>query len=52
VLTKRSRLCTKSGNKTNPDFSSKVIFPASPRYPPKIIADIISAEIDSKRSAH
>lgn len=36
----------------NPDFSSNESDPASPRNPPKIIAEIISAEIDSNRSAH
>ena len=36
----------------NPDFYSNVKPAYSPRTPPNIIADKISAEIDSNKSAH
>jgi hypothetical protein len=36
----------------NPDLISKLRPPCSAIEPPKIIADKISAEIDSNRSAH
>ena len=52
VLTHKSRECTHNGNKINPDFYSKSNPAYSPRTPPRIIADKISAEMDSKRSAH
>jgi len=52
VLTTKSNEWTNSGNKIKPDLYSKSIPACSAKKPPKIIADIISAEIDSKRSAH
>ena len=52
VLTNKSKECTHNGNKMKPDFYSKLNPAYSPRTPPKIIADKISAEIDSNKSAH
>lgn len=52
MLTVRSRQWTTNGNKIKPDFVSKSRFALSAIAPPRIIADKISADIDSKRSAH
>jgi hypothetical protein len=52
VLTIKSKECTNNGNKINPDLYSKSKPAFSPNTPPRIIAEIISAEIDSNKSAH
>jgi len=52
VLTNKSREWTIRGNRMNPDFVSKSRPAALAIVPPRIIAAIISAEIDSNKSAH
>ena len=52
VLTIRSRECTTKGKRMNPDLVSKSRPACSAIAPPKIIAERISAEIDSNKSAH
>lgn len=52
VETAKSRVWTSIGKRIKPALISGSIPAAFPRAPPRIIAEIISAEIDSKRSAH
>jgi hypothetical protein len=52
VLTIKSSECTSNGKRMKPDLYSKSNPAFSPSTPPKIIADMISAEIDSNKSAH
>jgi len=52
VDTVRSREWTTRGKRMKPDLVSKSRPACSAKAPPRIIAERISAEIDSKRSAH
>lgn len=52
MLTIKSRQWTTNGKRMKPLFVSKSSSACSAITPPRIIADRISAEIDSKRSAH
>lgn len=52
MLTNKSREWTTRGNKIKPDLVSKSKLACSANTPPRIIADIISADIDSNKSAH
>lgn len=52
MLTNRSNECTTKGKRINPALVEKSKSACSAIAPPKIIAERISAEIDSKRSAH
>lgn len=52
MLTVRSKEWTTRGKRINPDLVSKSRLAFSAIAPPRIIADRISAEIDSNKSAH
>jgi hypothetical protein len=52
VLTIKSKECTTKGKRMKQDLVLKSKSACSAKAPPKIIAEMISADIDSNKSAH